>query len=171
MDLESVSGAADREHHGRYPLRDAVVEARYRVGRRVARHTVGRYRRRCIICARPFLWRLHDQPAAGGPHGRAGMDRIPFRRRRSGAGTRWPRPAARPASVLLEERQVGARHHVARSGRTRLLGGLWLPQLRRSMAGTAVPGRLSWKVCRVVALRDETATARTIVLQVPDWPG
>src|SRR5262245_25960154 len=39
------------------------------------------------------------------------------------------------------------------------------------MAGTAVPGRLSWKVCTVVALRDETATARTIALQVPDWPG
>src|SRR5262245_3341398 len=39
------------------------------------------------------------------------------------------------------------------------------------MAGTAVPRRLSWKVCTVVALRDETATARTIVLQVPEWPG
>ena len=39
------------------------------------------------------------------------------------------------------------------------------------MAGTAVPGRLSWKVCTVVALRDETATARTIALQVPEWPG
>ena len=39
------------------------------------------------------------------------------------------------------------------------------------MAGTAVLGRLKWHVCRVVALRDETATARTIALQVPDWPG
>jgi len=39
------------------------------------------------------------------------------------------------------------------------------------MAGTAVPGRLSWRVCTVVALRDETATARTIALQVPEWPG
>src|SRR5262245_27120459 len=39
------------------------------------------------------------------------------------------------------------------------------------MAGTAIRGRLSWKVCTVIALRDETPTARTIVLQVPEWPG
>ena len=39
------------------------------------------------------------------------------------------------------------------------------------MEGTALPRRLSWKVCTVVALRDETATARTIALQVPEWPG
>jgi ferredoxin-NADP reductase len=38
---------------------------------------------------------------------------------------------------------------------------------------TMVPlkGRLTWKVCTVVALHDETATARTIALQVPEWPG
>ena len=28
-----------------------------------------------------------------------------------------------------------------------------------------------WHVATVVALRDETATARTIALEVPDWPG
>ena len=39
------------------------------------------------------------------------------------------------------------------------------------MAGAAVLGRLEWHLCTVVALRDETATARTIALQVPDWPG
>jgi ferredoxin-NADP reductase len=39
------------------------------------------------------------------------------------------------------------------------------------MAGAAVLGRLSWKVCTVVGLHDETATARTIALQVPEWPG
>jgi len=39
------------------------------------------------------------------------------------------------------------------------------------MAGAAVLGRLKWHLCTVVALRDETATARTIALQVPDWPG
>ena len=39
------------------------------------------------------------------------------------------------------------------------------------MAEAAVLGRLSWKVCTVVGLRDETATARTIALQVPEWPG
>ena len=39
------------------------------------------------------------------------------------------------------------------------------------MAGAAVLGRLEWHVGTVVALRDETATARTIALQVADWPG
>jgi ferredoxin-NADP reductase len=39
------------------------------------------------------------------------------------------------------------------------------------MAGAAVLGRLEWHLGIVVALRDETATARTIALQVLDWPG
>ena len=30
---------------------------------------------------------------------------------------------------------------------------------------------MMWRVGTVVALRDETATARTITLKVPDWPG
>jgi ferredoxin-NADP reductase len=32
-------------------------------------------------------------------------------------------------------------------------------------------GRLSWRVGTVVALHDETATARTITLEIPKWPG
>jgi ferredoxin-NADP reductase len=39
------------------------------------------------------------------------------------------------------------------------------------MARAAVLGRLTWLVATVTALRDETATARTIVLDVPGWPG
>ncbi|AVT35265.1 oxidoreductase [Plantactinospora sp. BB1] len=43
------------------------------------------------------------------------------------------------------------------------------------MARTAVPGRLmkrtGWWVARVVDRRTETATAGTLVLEVPDWPG
>jgi len=39
------------------------------------------------------------------------------------------------------------------------------------MAGAALHGRLEWHRGTVVGLRDETATARTIALQVPDWPG
>ena len=39
------------------------------------------------------------------------------------------------------------------------------------MAGTAVLGRLSWQVARVIALRDETATARTITFEAATWPG
>jgi ferredoxin-NADP reductase len=39
------------------------------------------------------------------------------------------------------------------------------------MARAAVLGRLTWLVGRVTAVRDETPTARTIVLDLPGWPG
>ena len=39
------------------------------------------------------------------------------------------------------------------------------------MARAAVPGRLTWRVATVKDTRDETATARTLTLDVPGWPG
>ena len=39
------------------------------------------------------------------------------------------------------------------------------------MARAAVPGRLSWLVSTLSGSRDETASARTLVLDVPGWPG
>src|SRR5499433_2700011 len=39
------------------------------------------------------------------------------------------------------------------------------------MAGAALLWGLMWRIGTVVALQDETATARTIKLEVPDWPG
>lgn len=39
------------------------------------------------------------------------------------------------------------------------------------MERTAVLGRVIWRTGKVVALQDETATARTIALVVQDWPG
>jgi ferredoxin-NADP reductase len=39
------------------------------------------------------------------------------------------------------------------------------------VARAAVPGRLNWLVATLGAARDETATARTLVLDVPGWPG
>jgi ferredoxin-NADP reductase len=39
------------------------------------------------------------------------------------------------------------------------------------VARTAVSGRLSWRVATLAATRDETATARTLVFEVPEWPG
>jgi ferredoxin-NADP reductase len=39
------------------------------------------------------------------------------------------------------------------------------------MARAAVLGRLNWLVGTVTAVRDETSTARTIVLDVPGWRG
>jgi ferredoxin-NADP reductase len=39
------------------------------------------------------------------------------------------------------------------------------------MAGTALRRRLTWQVAKVSAVSDETASVRTIMLDVPDWPG
>jgi ferredoxin-NADP reductase len=39
------------------------------------------------------------------------------------------------------------------------------------MARTAVRGRLTWQVATVDAVRDETASVRTIALSVPGWAG
>jgi ferredoxin-NADP reductase len=39
------------------------------------------------------------------------------------------------------------------------------------VAGTTVLGRLAWYVATVVEGRQETKTARTLVLNVPSWPG
>jgi ferredoxin-NADP reductase len=39
------------------------------------------------------------------------------------------------------------------------------------MARAAVPGRLSWRKATLVEARQETASARTLVFDVPDWPG
>jgi ferredoxin-NADP reductase len=39
------------------------------------------------------------------------------------------------------------------------------------MARAAVLGRLTWRVATVAAVRAETSTARTLVLDVPGWPG
>jgi ferredoxin-NADP reductase len=38
-------------------------------------------------------------------------------------------------------------------------------------AAAAAPTRLEWRVARVVDVRDETPRARTLVLDVPQWPG
>jgi ferredoxin-NADP reductase len=39
------------------------------------------------------------------------------------------------------------------------------------MARAAVLGRLNWRAGRVVGLREETPTARSLELDVPGWPG
>jgi ferredoxin-NADP reductase len=39
------------------------------------------------------------------------------------------------------------------------------------VARAAVPGRLTWLVATISQVRDETETARTLVLDVPGWPG
>ena len=56
-------------------------------------------------------------------------------------------------------------------GRARLLGDQRLPQLRRPVARAAVLGRLTWQVADVVDVVAETPRVKTIVFDVPGWPG
>jgi ferredoxin-NADP reductase len=39
------------------------------------------------------------------------------------------------------------------------------------LAGTALLGRLTWRAAEVVEIRPETSRTKTIVFDVPDWPG
>jgi ferredoxin-NADP reductase len=39
------------------------------------------------------------------------------------------------------------------------------------MAGTALRGRLTWRLARVAGIRPEAAGAATLALEVPGWPG
>ena len=41
----------------------------------------------------------------------------------------------------------------------------------RAIPDAGSPGRLEWRVANVVDVRDETPRARTLVLDVPQWPG
>src|SRR5207302_8181613 len=117
------------------------------------------------------LWRLHHQPATAGPARRPGLDRLRVRQRGARSRARRARPAPGAAPVPVEIGQVGNGHRPADRGQARILGDPRLPQLRRPMAGAAVLGRLTWQAGTVTSVRDETATARTIALSIPGWPG
>jgi ferredoxin-NADP reductase len=39
------------------------------------------------------------------------------------------------------------------------------------MAGAALPGRLNWQLGKVIELVEETRRAKSITLELPDWPG
>ena len=41
----------------------------------------------------------------------------------------------------------------------------------KAIPDVAAPPRLEWRVARVVEVRDETPRVRTLVLDVPEWPG
>jgi ferredoxin-NADP reductase len=41
----------------------------------------------------------------------------------------------------------------------------------KAIPDVVAPARLEWRVARVVDVRDETPRARTLVLDVPHWPG
>ena len=111
------------------------------------------------------------QPPTRRRHRQQGLGRVRVRRRATRPGTRRPRAASCAASLFLEEREVGARARLDTRRRAGLLGGLWLSQLRRSMARTALLRRLNWQLATVIELVDETARVRSIVVEPAAWPG
>src|SRR5712691_11776559 len=171
LDLGRLSFPPERDGHGRHPLRHPLVEARYDLGRCLCRHAARRVWARRPLRARLLRRGLYDQSANRGRDRREGMGRLRLRRRAARSRTRWPRAADRPAPLFLEERQVGPRLGAPGRGRARLLGDVRVPPLRRSVARAALRGRLTWQVAMVDAVVEETARVRTIVLDVPDWPG
>ena len=70
------------------------------------------------------------------------LDRLRVRRRTARRRARWPGPAARPAPLPVEVRQVGTWPAAHAGGRARVLGVGRLPRLRRPLARAALPGRL-----------------------------
>src|SRR5207244_180126 len=171
LELGGVPCPAERGDHPRHPLRDQVVEARHGLARRLRRHAPRRDRDVSRVRDPVLGRRLHDQPAARGHHRRQGVGRLRLRRSTARARARWPRAHARPAPLLLEERQVGTRPPAPVERRARLLGDKRLPQLRRPMAGTALLGRLTWQLAELVEVVVETPAVKTLVFDVRGWPG
>src|SRR6185503_6987618 len=91
----------------------------------------------------PQRRRLRDQPAARRPDRRPRVAGLGVRGRAAGAAARRAGAAAGAASVLLEEREVGAVARASARRPSRLLGGQRLPRPRGPVAGTALPRGLS----------------------------
>src|SRR3954452_7152119 len=178
VDVGRVHRAAAGNGHRRHPLRHQVVQGRHHLDRCFGPHPARRRRHRCRLRHRLVRRWLYDQPPARGPDRWPGVDRLRVRGRAARARARRPGPAARPAPVLLEEREVGPRPRAARPRRARLLGDLRLPQLRRSVERAALPGglivapaRIAWRLAAVNDVIVETPGAKTLVLDAPGWPG
>ena len=149
-----------------------MVEARHRAGRACPWTP-------CSPTWRPapttrlvaVLRRLHHEPAAGGPARRAGLGRLRYDGDALDPEHGGPARLLVPHLYLWKSAKWVQGIELSDTRRARVLGEPRLPQLRRPMARAAVLGRLTWQVGTVAAVRDETPTARTIVLDVPDWPG
>ena len=172
-----VPRAARRDLHRRHPLRDEVVQARHDVDRRLGRHAARGRRHRGRVPHRVVGRRLHDQPAAGGRQRRQGVGRLRVRRRAARPRARRPGAAARAAPVLLEEREVGARAGADRSTTSRASGrppATTTTGTHGASSGTGAtdrPRRITWRAATVREVVAETPRARTLVLDVPEWPG
>src|SRR5260370_932361 len=93
--------------------------------------------------------------------------------RRPAAASRAWRPVApaRATPLLLEEREVGARHHPPERGAAGGLGIERLPHTRRPMAGTARLGRCAWQLGEGIGLVQGMLPGAEPLLPMTQWPG
>src|SRR5918996_1136929 len=92
MGLGGVPCAAGRGRHGRHSLRDQMVQARHPLAGRLGGHDPGRDRHGRGVRGRLQRRWVHDEPAAGGCAGGAGVGGLSLRGRRPGARARGPGP-------------------------------------------------------------------------------
>src|SRR3954469_5394422 len=127
-------GVAQRVRHRRPALCHRLGGAPHPLGGRAGPNAVRGPDHGRGIRTRRLLRRLHHQPAAGRPARDAHLAGPRLRRTRPDSGTGRPGPAARPAPLPVEERQVGPRHHAQPQRCAGLVRAAGLPQLRRSLA-------------------------------------
>ena len=177
MDVGRAARAARRDLHGRHPLRDEVDQARHDVDGRLARHAARGRRHRGRVRHGVVGRRLHDQPAARGPHATA--------RRGSSTST------AASRSIPSTAARRGCSCRTCTSGRARSGCAAWRSRSTTSRASgrrpatttTATRGASSatgatdrppadaWRTATVREVVAETPRAVTLVLDVPEWPG
>src|SRR5947207_5234856 len=140
VDVGGVPQAPPRHDHLRRPLRDALVEARQRLGRRAhpgdresGEAAPGRQVR--DAARRPGL---HDQHRARGSRAGRRPARPQAQRTRPRARPRRPDATGRAAALLLEEREVAPGVRVPGRQPAGLLGAERIPHARRSLDGGAV---------------------------------
>src|SRR5262249_54138192 len=81
----------------------------------------------------------------------------------------WPGSCPRQISAVPWS---GSAATLARVGGQR--PGVWETErlhVRRPVAETAVPGRLTWQAADVIGVATETPRVKTIAFDVPNWPG
>ena len=139
---EEIHAAARVRVFRRHPLRDHLVQAGSAIQRRLRRHAS--WHRRIGTGCHPragFLeHRVHDQPAASRCHRWSSLGGLGIRGHTAADRTRWTGTPLGPASLFLEECEMGGRIAGPRPRRTRILGAQRLPRSGRSVARAAVPG-------------------------------
>ena len=174
VDVGGVPRAAERDDHERHPLRDEVVEARHGLGgvsvdtlldevEHDAAYVVA-------FCDGGYTTNLPLEDVIDGKAWVAfGYDGEPLDPEHGGpARLLVPHLYFWKSAKWVRGLEPGRPRRARASGRRRV------PHVRRPVAGAAVLGRLkplTWQLCDVAEVVEETPHVRTLVLDVPGWPG